>query len=310
MRGAGVGGRVGDEGAAGPSGRYRPAEEDLSMADPLNALKLQVIGKARDQVGQHYLWGGAGNTPGQADGAWYRKDHVELHENVPSLDDSDAAGRGAPRGPTPMLFAAWVRSSDKGHLACAGRAALLSGVAFPLSRIGANVRLALSLGLKDLKPEDLEELKKNAGTPDGFRWPRANGEIEKPDGGRTIWGESCLNKRHFDCIGFVNWCLSEALQKCVHYGIGNYTSGSIGTAIPLRTAAPGDIVTIEADHIGIVSQVGTAIDAMDSSHGVLERAIGEGHWKECYRLPESMWKLGAGLAECEREVKAKPKKKH
>lgn len=86
-----------------------------------NALKSLVINAARQQAeaGAHYLWGAAGNTPGQRDGASYRPAHAKLHANVPDVLNE----RMQPeyKVNTPILFAAYVNSSDQGVLPCAGR---------------------------------------------------------------------------------------------------------------------------------------------------------------------------------------------
>src|SRR5580704_11600492 len=93
------------------------------MAD-VALIKQALIDLARNQVDSHYLWGAAGNRPGQSDGASYRPSHAQLFPNIPDVDSdtSNGAKRSIPNVPT--LFAAWVDSSDQGKLACAGRAAI------------------------------------------------------------------------------------------------------------------------------------------------------------------------------------------
>ena len=92
--------------------------------DP-DALKILAISYAREQVkaGAHYLWGGAGNTPGNSDGAPYRTSYTKLHDNVPDLTTAALENHRKEAPYTPMLFAAYANTSDQGVLACSGRAA-------------------------------------------------------------------------------------------------------------------------------------------------------------------------------------------
>lgn len=266
------------------------------MADSL-AMRLLVIEEARKQtqMGAHYMWGGAGNTPGQSDGAWYRSDHVKLHENVPNLDDPDQKPAGdSTRIHVPTLFAAYVNSSDQGVLACAGRAAQYTG------DMPTSVPARFDLKLKNLTPDQIEELAQKSENLDTYRWPRPNGNLYTNDASHsTVWGESCIGKRHFDCIGFVNWCLSTTLQKHVQYGIPNFTGDPAkGVKASFKEVAfsqmrPCDIVTIGAEHIGIVSELRTVIEAKDSANGVVESGFGSSRWKQCFRLEENMWNFGA-----------------
>jgi hypothetical protein len=262
-----------------------------------DALKQLVIKTAREQAeaGAHYLWGAAGNTPGQSDGASYRPAHAKLHANVP--DVLGAGGTPAYKVNAPVLFAAYVNSSDQGDLPCAGRPVTFT------NELGLKLELkkgaggAFDLKLKDLTDEQKEELKTKASTPDSYRWPRPNDLIlNNNQHFSTVWGESCLKKRHFDCIGFVNWCFSTALQKLVHYGIENFTDTTktkyIGKEIPVKSAQLGDIVTIGAVHIGIVSDRGTAIEAKDKLYGVVEHPLEASKWTQCFRLHNTIWNLG------------------
>src|SRR4051812_9020333 len=129
------------------------------------ALKLSVINTARGQVGAHYLWSAAGNTPGNSDGAYYRTDRVKRHPDLPDADNLDAdltKPKGAPY--TPTLFAAYAETGDQGTLACAARCALpLAGLTFP---IDLPLSAALDLKLKDLTRDQRVKLKAGAAQPD------------------------------------------------------------------------------------------------------------------------------------------------
>ena len=256
--------------------------------------KQRLIDRAREQAryGAHYLWSAAGNTPGRKDGAWYRPAKAELHPNVPDLDEYLSGNRNTAAGKyrvaAPMLFTAFANTSDFGLLACGGRAGVISAP-FAIADM-ANDAKKFDLKWKNLTDDQIEELIVNGHDPDLYRWPRPNSSLSNNSTHHsTIWGESCLFARHFDCIGFVNWCLSETLNKHIQYGIGNFLAKAVGTQVPVSSAEACDIVTIGADHIGWVSENKTVIEAKDIISGVVEGPISAGRWTACFRLPKSMW---------------------
>lgn len=264
------------------------------MSDDIDAKKQELIDTAREQVdaGAHYLWSTAGNTPGNKDGAWYRPLKAQLHPNLPDLD-----AIGADRNQSslrfnvraPMLFTAFADTSDYGPLACSGRG---GAVTSPLALAGmnANIRKALDLKWKALTDDEIDELQTNADDTASFRWPRPNGSLNNNAlHHSTVWGESCVDVRHFDCIGFVNWCLSEVLRQHIQFGIGNFVSRSVGAVVALRDAQLADIVTIGADHIGFVSENRTVIEARDPANGVVESPYSPARWTNCFRLPDRVW---------------------
>lgn len=261
--------------------------------EDIEETKQRLIDTARDQVGAHYLWSTAGNTPGNKDGAWYRALKAELHPNVPDLDEFNSDSRFAAakkyKVQAPILFTAFASTSDFGLLACGGRGGVFTAQ-LALADMNSNVKKALDLKWKDLSDEQIEELIENSNDPYSYRWPRPNSSLSNSSLHRsTIWGESCVGTRHFDCIGFVNWCLSTVLNKQIQYGIGNFIAKSIGTVIPVKQARMGDIVTIGADHIGWVAENNTVIEAKDVISGVVESELSTGRWTQCFRLPNSIW---------------------
>jgi hypothetical protein len=257
-------------------------------------MKQAAIDLAQQQAsdGAHYLWGTAGNRPGQADGAAYRKNRALLHANVPDLG-SDAKPNGKKEAPyVPMLFSAFA---NDGGLVCVGRCALASVQKLDLA-LNLMVKDALRLKLKNLSADQLEELKKNAANVDDFRWPRPNGSLDRTADPSTIWGESCTGVRHFDCIGLVNFCYSQAASINFNYSIDHFVVPTMARNVgfvevkPISSAKPGDIVTVGNDHIGIVTDNKTVVEAMDSPNGVLERPITAGVWTQCWYIPPSALK--------------------
>jgi hypothetical protein len=279
--------------------RWDALKEASMGKDDALELKHRVIDKAREQVtaGAHYLWSAAGATTGQKDGASYRKDNVLLQPNIPDL--TQASNQVLPKGPpfAPALFSAWADTSDQEQVACTGRAGLAPVQQLPLA-LDLDVHIALRLPLKKLTAEQIDEFKNNANHVDQFRWPRPITPRNRiPGDVSTIWGESCIGVRHFDCIGLVNFCFSWALNRTWQYGVDNfalpeYAKKAGFTQVDLTKASPGDIVTIDREHIGIVTFEGTAIESRDALTGVVENALDNKYWKQCYRLPAGEWKSG------------------
>ena len=264
------------------------------MAFDGDQRKQAFIDTARQQAndGAHYLWSTAGNTPGNKDGAWYRPLKAQLHDNVPdltglSLSPATIATKYGIHAP--MLFAAYADTSDFGLLVCTGRAAAVN-TPLALSDMDANLHKAFDLKWPDLTDDQLDELQRNSNRISDFRWPRANSSLRNNSlHHSTVWGESCVDVRHFDCIGLINYCLSEILNQHIQYGIGNFVARSIGTVVSVSSAAAGDIVTIGAQHIGIVSERNTVIEAKDAISGVVEGPFSAAGWTQCFRLPDRFW---------------------
>ena len=144
-----------------------------------------VIQYARKFIGSHYLWGSAGATPMGQDGAWYRLGSVGLDQA--STDPIK-----------PSVFAATCDVS--GHFVCAGAFRRVPGgrTADP--------------GDWDLR-NYLSQLDSCNSSDDwtpyyGKFTPRVVQGYNVSDNGRIAWGEDCRYRRHFDCIGFVNFVLS------------------------------------------------------------------------------------------------------
>jgi hypothetical protein len=263
--------------------------------DQIENTKQRLIDKARREAefGAHYLWSTAGNTPGNTDGAWYRRSKAELHPNVPDLgqflvtDRNTAAAKY--RIHAPMIFSAFANTSDFGLLACTGRAGVFTAP-LAVADLDANIHKAFAVKWKALTNDQIDELIENATDPFSYRWPRPNSSLRNDSPHHsTVWGESCIGSRHFDCIGFINWCLSEVLNKPIQYGIGNFIAKSVGKEIPISKAQACDIVTIGAEHIGWISEQNTVIEAKDALSGVVEGPLSASRWTACFRLPDSMW---------------------
>lgn len=229
------------------------------MADTDSATQSRrqaVVARARLNIACHYVWGAAGNVPGQSDGAWYRPAAARMHDLV--LDP-----RGDRRYPNlhqPIMYAAWCRVD--GDKVCAGRTMV------------AEVKTLAKGDTLNMTPPD----------PSLYSWPRPSGVINAPT---KVYGESCFGVRHFDCIGFVNYCISVA-HKPVWFSIPNCINQT--QEVPLTDTWAGDILTIGESHIGIATGNGMAVHARSTEWGVCETAVAGGGWGRCGRFASYFWR--------------------
>lgn len=255
---------------------------------PENGAK--VIAEALSHVGDHYIHGGYGATPGRGDGCPCRPGSVNLiHKRL------NPHKQERPQDDMAVLAAqTWIRkdTSDPGkYSVCAGS-------------------YAVKHGGKEISPEDpdlksfnsyFERIDLSLGqfpsilmSPRRAYGPGPGGDI----GGKLVWGEICIGVRHFDCIGFISYCIWKALGKTMQLAIPYwrepYNSG--GQVFDLRAgqkpAALMDAdVLIQADHhIGFVTKEGTLVQAEDTHLGVRSTPgfslTSPGAWTHLVRLPD------------------------
>lgn len=254
----------------------------------------RVIAEAKRHVGAHYTNGAYGAIPGKGGGCPCRPGMVDLIVSRSRLDPN----LNVDREKNLAVYAAQVKFKDnKGNTrfcVCAGNYNVGGG------------RPALPND-KDLT-DYLAQLK---GIPDTDRWPyffnqysprRAYGPGPGGDiGGKLVWGEACDNIRHFDCIGFISYCLWKAGGP-VHQ---NEIFGWRGQPQPLggtvyefasgmrpKELKDGDIIIKADHHIGWLAKDGTIIEARDTDVGV--RSAGgfnpgsPGEWTHLVRLPDNL----------------------
>lgn len=156
-----------------------------------HARRVQLVTTAQSQIGAHYLMGATGGIPDIcAPLVWYFQSRVEMYPNTFTRQ-------------RPVLYAARTRLSR--DFFCAGRSDIYTqSLSAPKPRVHP-------------VPNNAEELNR-AGNPNNFLWPRTSESM----GGPIVFGESCLNKRHFDCVHFVNWCVSCVLGRPVQKSIDQW----------------------------------------------------------------------------------------
>ena len=110
-----------------------------------------------------------------------------------------------------------------------------------------------------------------------------------------IYGESCKAKVHFDCSGFVNWCL---MRVSAPFGTNRLTIKEIrkscdvvcNNGVKMDDLCVGDILIRGGDgHIGLAVGESTnkVVQAEYEATGVVVNSVG--HWEFHGRLPKGYW---------------------
>ena len=206
-----------------------------------------AVTEAMRHVGAHYVWGGAGATPGGQEGMPARRGSV-----------ARVADRLDPKNPCVRAASCAVA----GLHVCAGRYKEAGG--------------------KVVGPTDaalVEYLKGLAGPPESWAsmggfWPRMmeGSTVTK----QIVLGESCVGVRHFDCVGFINYCLSAVLKTSVQNSIQGWINDS--AAVTDKSDEPGDILTVGNHHIGFATGTGRAVHASETARGVVVDFLAGATW--------------------------------
>lgn len=147
--------------------------------------------------------------------------------------------------------------------------------------------------LPEGKPDNAAHLS----NPSAYRWVR----IVKFSNENQLLGESCVDKRHFDCLGFIRWCLRDVNTTP---SVGKYPSikGYKKMCSPISEKGAhlgmlhaGDLVFRNSfEHIGIAagSATGVVFEAKVEASGVVASLATDWEWHG--RLPREFW-LGLPL---------------
>ncbi|GAB3894244.1 hypothetical protein [Spirosoma agri] len=168
-----------------------PVNVTKKMSTPQGKLAQRqgIVDEARSHVGKaHYLWGSAGNTPGLSDGAQYKPATAKM------LTDSFAPNE-------PYVQTAFT--DINGRNTCAG-----SCNNFPQLTV-QEVNDFLRAGTAVLQ---------NKVTPRTYSLKGKIKPIGKANNG-IVWGEPCAGRKHFDCIGFVNYCIAKFWAPKTAFGL-------------------------------------------------------------------------------------------
>jgi hypothetical protein len=266
---------------------YGPYEDGYEPPGAGTHMGRRLIETARQFLGCHYLNGayGARPMPNDSDdggGLSNRPGGVVLIADPKRLDPSAV---GDPKKAIAVKAAAMT---VKEYCVCAGR----------YLKVG---------GGREASPSD-DDLKKYLSSlagKDPKSWPnfvdrftprRVYGQRE---GGKLVWGEDCTGVRHFDCITYVNYCMSQ-VGKLVTNSIDQWSSAPENAApkpedkekamakmvwtssvtggkvyrLPFGYVKPGDgdilvgLKGVNPQHIAIASREGTIFQAASTGKGV------------------------------------------
>lgn len=263
--------------ASKPSGSSSSSSKKGSISDA-DRNKLAEFAVEVAKQGCHYVTGGYGATPGRSDGHPKRPDNAVIVK--PSFTTSD-----------PLVLAAKV----SGKRICKGRYrnGAVNGWHNPDKK-----ELGRYLGwIEDLKAADVapkswmgfKTFEKFETDPNGagkigaigdlalraqayiewFRHKQVRTDVyPRKVKSQIILGEDCSNRRHFDCIGFVNFCISEVWKSGWMFGYEQYRDKPKicnGAEVKLGSGLKnGDLVLRDPHgslpfHIGLVVNDGLSV---------------------------------------------------
>ena len=222
-----------------------------------------MIRIAREQIGAHYIFGGFGNKPDFQDPHCIPNRYGRRVRLLPNENDT--------------IYAASTVLGGNQKICCGRR----SQVAAWQTYTG------------EVPPDPTSE-QRSAGieSAQNVSFPRPDDE----PGATTIYGESCVGKRHFDCLGFLSWLIWRTSGRFVNHKVKTWsTQNPAGTTTihgfvhnrpeTYQGLRPGDILIryrVPQDgiigHIGVVSGRNTVIHARGKNLGVQETPISAIRW--------------------------------
>jgi hypothetical protein len=249
-----------------------------------SALGRQLILEARQHLGCHYVNGAYGAIP---------------------MSDESQDGGGLPNRPGGVVLIADAKRLDP-TVQSKLNAIAVKAATMTVKEYCVCAGRYLNAGGSTITPEDgdLKGYLSSLGK-DPKSWPNYKTKLTPRrsygpgENGALVWGEDCTGIRHFDCITYVNYCMSQ-IQGPTTFSIDQW-SGAPESREPLtdeekkkkkaimKWVAPvtgrtvyrlpnpsvqpqdGDIAVglkINPQHIGIVSAKGTVYQAASTSKGV------------------------------------------
>jgi hypothetical protein len=270
----------------------RPAAEPPRVGK--EAIRRSIADLARTFVrAGHYLEGTAGCSPGNPDGnpGGGKRQNCGL---LPACLNTDLTQ--TEKGKV-ISVCTGVQEGAKGYNTCAGR---------PTRYVQPpDNRAALAVYLPGVKAA-------RARTRDQAFWPGLGSDQLHPRRfffqsklgaeGRIVWGESCVGRRHFDCVGLVNFCYEEHTTYGGKAGwcweISQYLNGTAGTSVvavkpDLSNVMDGDIFCRigRHEHIGLLYRDGGKvfmIQAEQTSTGLTDNELFEQGKGTCVRVKDQL----------------------
>jgi hypothetical protein len=240
--------------------------------------RLSIGFEAARHQGAHYLWGAAGDTPGNPDGAAYRQGVVKWEKQ--EIDNPAKA----------MVWGCSLNVSPDANekRVCCGRYQKIDGGREARSKDGDLQHYLATLQTAKNFPQSWPPFN-NSFTPRVANWKNDDGVMVT----KLVWGEDCRKKRHFDCVHFINYVLfacgvKTARQREIsHYVNDLEDCKKNGYAKPW----PADIVTrgdpADWHHIGILLDERFVVEAAESVLGVWKHAYEPDKWNWRGRIPDA-----------------------
>jgi len=264
------------------------AKRDDTIRPKKPTLGGRIVQIALSLVGCHYINGAYGATPGCNDGT-----PLPIRRDLKLVADPKRLDSNKQKDKTQDLAVLAAQMFVKRHCICGGNYNNFDG-ARPASPSDWDLNNYLT-SLKGKHPTAWTNYYGQF-TPRRVYGPARGGDI----GGKLVWGQSCKGIRHFDCIGFISYCLWQATGKVIQLEIAQWRTPSqpmTGSKVydfsagrKPETLMDGDILVKADHHIAWVAANGTIIEAADTDLGVVAKGRFElekppGDWTHLVRLP-------------------------
>ena len=165
----------------------------------LPQYRAGIMAEAASHLGAHYVWGATGNYPNMISGFMSPIASAETNRRYSSRLSMRL---NMPDSSPPFFCTAGCQS--RGPIrTCNGRSFL------PEVRVRRRFELAWL--------HDSARVTAALANPNDWIWPRGNDEplLDGP----LVWDEPCFGRQHFDCIGFINYCILRVCGAAHHPSI-------------------------------------------------------------------------------------------
>jgi hypothetical protein len=231
-------------------------------------IRKSIVDMARSFVNDaHYLWGTAGNQPGQSNGNPGGGKHGAALMRKYSLDPK-ATARDT------VLAVCTAYCIIGGYSTCAGRAdrpGVRSGTP-DLDAFLKSCQDAISKGKTEQTAWPGGGAKKDL-FPRKYYWKGTPQTV----GAAVAWGESCDGVRHFDCVGLVNYCYAQHwYQPNFGLDIAAFRGSNQGTTLITddKDLMDADILLKSSnEHIGMLYNSGNGwfvVQAVGTAQGLTD----------------------------------------
>ena len=230
------------------------------------ATRKSIVDLARTFVRDaHYLWGTAGNMPGQANGNPGGGKLSAASLRAPALGINEQER-------TKVLGVCMaVQPTIDGYNTCAGRSSRYTS---------ADLSSYLEARKADIAAGRNDQTSWSGAPPQNLHPRKFYFRSALQNNGNVVWGESCVGVRHFDCVGLVNYCYARHWYK-PNFGldIAAFRNAIQGTA-PVTNAndrMDADILIKSGDkHIAMLYKSGDAwlvVQATDTRSGLSDGEV-------------------------------------